>query len=99
MLLGDPFSATVAHQYGIVTEVTADADTLAAATSAARKRAAKPPAAVRFTKMLMKKPMAVAVADQIHEEIAHFDRQLRSPEAAKAFSAFSKDRSTHRTTR
>jgi enoyl-CoA hydratase/carnithine racemase len=99
MLLGDPFSATVAHQYGIVTEVTADADTLAAATSAARKLAAKPPAAVRLTKMLMKKPMAVAVADQIHEEIAHFDRQLRSPEAAEAFRAFSKDRSTHRTTR
>src|SRR5262249_32285961 len=65
MLLGEPFSAAVAHQYGIVTEVTADADTLAVATSAARKLAAKPPDAARLTKMLMKRPVAEAVADQI----------------------------------
>jgi enoyl-CoA hydratase/carnithine racemase len=94
LLLGEPFSAVTAYQYGIVTEITADAGTLAAATSAARKLAAKPPTAVRLTKMLMKKPMAEAVARQMDEETEHFDRQLQSPEAAEAFRAFSQRRTT-----
>jgi len=52
--------------------------------------AAKPPDAARLTKMLMKRPVAEAVAGQIQEEITHFDRLLRSPEAAEAFRAFSR---------
>ena len=92
LLLGEPFSAIKAHQFGIVTDVVADSETVDAANQAAKKLAAKPPAAVRLTKMLMKKPTADAVAKQMLEEIEHFDRQLRSPEAAEAFKAFSEKR-------
>jgi enoyl-CoA hydratase/carnithine racemase len=92
LLLGEPFSAAEAHQYGIVTEVVADGETLDAATQAARKLAAKPPAAVRLAKSLMKQPTAAAVAKQVQVEVEHFDRQLRSPEAAEAFRAFAEKR-------
>jgi enoyl-CoA hydratase/carnithine racemase len=92
LLLGEPVSAAKAHEYGIVTEVVADSETLDAATRAAKKLAAKPPAAVRLTKMLMKKPAAEAVTNQILEEAEHFVRQLGSPEAAEAFRAFSEKR-------
>jgi enoyl-CoA hydratase/carnithine racemase len=88
LLLGEPFSAVQAQQYGIVTEVVADGETVAAAMQAAIKLAAKPPAALRLTKQLMKQPAAETVAKQIQEEARHFETQLRSPEAAEAFKAF-----------
>ena len=57
-------------------------------TTAARKLAAKPPAALRLSKMLMKKVLTEAVARQMSDEAAHFGTQRRSPEAAEAFNAF-----------
>ena len=92
LLLGEPFSAATAHQYGIVTKVLADGETVAAATQAAKKLATRPPAAARLTKMLMKRSTAEAVAERILEESEHFDRQLRSPEAAEALAAFDEKR-------
>jgi enoyl-CoA hydratase/carnithine racemase len=88
LMLGEPFSAVEAQQYGLVTEVVADGETVAAAVQAASKLAPKPPAALRLTKQLMKQPAAEAVAKQIQEEARHFETQLRSPEAAEAFKAF-----------
>ena len=80
------------RQYGIVTEVVADGAALETATAAAQKLAAKPPAAIRLTKMLMKQGAAAAVAKQMQEEGEHFGRQLGSPEAAEAFKAFAEKR-------
>ena len=88
LLLGEAFAASEARDYGIVTRVVADAEALDAAQAAARQLAAKPPAALRLTKMLMKQPMAQAVARQMHEEVRHFGAQRGSPEAAEAFKAF-----------
>ena len=92
LLLGEPFSAAKAQAYGIVTEVVADGAALETATAAAQKLAAKPPAAIRLTKMLMKQGAAAAVAKQMQEESEHFRRQLGSPEAAEAFKAFAEKR-------
>ena len=88
LLLGEAFSAAKARDYGIVTEVVDDDAVLDTAMAAAKKLAAKPPAALRLAKGLMKKAMAAAVAQQMREEGEHFARQLRSPEAAEAFKAF-----------
>jgi len=88
MLLGEAFSATKALDYGIVTDVVPDHEAFQVAMTAARKLAAKPPAALRLAKMLMKKPMAENVARQMSEEAGHFARQRSSPEAAEAFEAF-----------
>jgi len=92
LLLGEPFPAVKAHAYGIVTEVVADNEAVNAATSAAQQLAAKAPAALRLTKMLMKRGTAAAVTQQMLEEGEHFARQLRSPEAVEAFRAFSEKR-------
>jgi enoyl-CoA hydratase/carnithine racemase len=89
LMLGEPFSAAKALQYGLVTEVLADgAAALAAAQAAASKLAAKPPAALHMTKMLLKRPHAEQVAAQVGDETRHFVEQLRSPEAAEALKAF-----------
>jgi enoyl-CoA hydratase/carnithine racemase len=88
LLLGEPFSATKAHEYGLVTEVTPDGMELETALVVAGKLAAQPPAALRLTKMLMKKGMAQAAAAQMREEGSYFGERLRSPEAMEAFKAF-----------
>jgi enoyl-CoA hydratase/carnithine racemase len=89
LMLGEPFAAAKALQYGLVTEVAADgAAALAAAQAVAAKLAAKPPAALHLTKLLLKGPHAKQVAAQVTDETRYFVEQVRSPEAAEAFQAF-----------
>ena len=93
LMLGEPFSAAMALQYGLVTEVSADAAAaLKAAQAAAAQLSAKPAAALHLIKMLLKRPHAEQLATQIGEETRHFVEQLRSPEAVEAFKAFSEKR-------
>lgn len=89
LLLGEPFSAAKALEYGLITGIAADGEAaLALAKAAASKLAAKPPAALRLAKMLMKQAGAEATAKQVQNETASFVDQLRSPEAAEALKAF-----------
>jgi enoyl-CoA hydratase/carnithine racemase len=89
LMLGEPFSAATALQYGLITAIAADGEAaLSAAKAAAAKLAAKPPAALRLAKRLMKQGAAEAVARQVREETAGFAEQLRSPEAKEAMEAF-----------
>ena len=88
LLMGDAFSADTARDYGIVTDVVADAEAFPIAYTAAQKLAAKPPAALRLAKMLMKQALARPTATQMSEEARHFALQRSSPEAAEAFKAF-----------
>jgi enoyl-CoA hydratase/carnithine racemase len=89
LMLGEPFSAATALQCGLVTDVAADGEAaLNAAKTAAGKLAAKPPAALRLTKKLMKQNGAQAVSQQIRDETDRFVEQLHSPEAAEALKAF-----------
>lgn len=94
LLLGEPFSAATALQYGLINGIAADGEAaLAMAKAAASKLAAKPPAALRLAKMLLKRAGAEATARQIRNETAGFVEQLRSPEAAEAMNAFFEKRS------
>jgi enoyl-CoA hydratase/carnithine racemase len=88
LMLGEPFTAAKAREYGIVTDVVADEEALGTAMAAAKKLVAKPPASLRLTKMLMKKGLAESVAKHMGEEGVHFAHQLHSPEAAEALKAF-----------
>jgi enoyl-CoA hydratase/carnithine racemase len=88
LMIGEPFGATRATECGMVSAVLPDAQVLAHATTQARKLAAKPPAALRLTKHLMRRGLRTEVAETIKEEIANFQRQLESPHAKEAFSAF-----------
>ena len=89
LMLGEPFSAAKALQYGLVTEVSADGPAaLKAAEAVAAQLSAKPQSALHLIKQLLKGPHAEQLAAQIGDETRHFAEQVRSPEAAEAFHAF-----------
>lgn len=86
-LLGEPFTAAAAKEYGIVNAVFAEDRLLDEATAVARKIAAKPPTAVKLTKQLLRQTKG-DVAGQMAAEGAHFRAQLKSAEAREAMTAF-----------
>lgn len=86
-LLGEPFTAATAKEYGIVNAVVSTDRLLEEAMTAARKIAAKPPTAVRLTKQLLRHSRG-DVAGQMAAEGAHFRAQLKSAEAREAMTAF-----------
>lgn len=88
LLLGRPFDAARAYEVGLVNAVVPDGELLATARAAASELAALPPASVRLTKELMRRPGAEAVAAQMAEEARLFAERLGSPEAREAFTAF-----------
>ncbi|MCC6608074.1 MAG: enoyl-CoA hydratase [Burkholderiales bacterium] len=88
LLLGEPFDAARAREAGIVNEVLAPDLVLTAAEQAAHKLAAKPPAAVRVTKRLLKAQMRAMTDAALAEELREFLERLVSPEAKEAFAAF-----------
>jgi enoyl-CoA hydratase/carnithine racemase len=88
LLLGEPFSAQKAKDFGLVTEVIPEDQLFDFALAQAKKLASRPAASVRLTKRLMKQGQAAAVMQQIKIESGHFGERLASPEAKEAFSAF-----------
>jgi len=88
LLLGEPFDAATAREFGIVTEIVAPGELMNAAMNTARKLAALPPSSVRITKALMKRGLRTGIDETMAEELKHFIARLDSPEAKEAFSAF-----------
>ncbi|MGY8523636.1 enoyl-CoA hydratase [Paracidovorax citrulli] len=88
LLLGEPFDAAHAEQIGLVTRVVPAAELPAFALAQARKLAALPASSLRETKRLMKGAEADAVRTRMAQEGEVFGRQLQSPEAKEAFTAF-----------
>lgn len=87
LLLGETFSAAKGQQVGIINEVVADEALLPHAWGAAQKLAAKPPAALRMAKALMKQNGRLTL-QAMHQESQQFRDRLQSPEAIEAFTAF-----------
>lgn len=87
LLLGEPFDAATAKEYGIANAVHADDQVLAEAMKVAAKLAAKPPTAMRLTKQLLRQTRG-DVAGQMAAEGVHFRSQLKSAEAREAMNAF-----------
>jgi enoyl-CoA hydratase/carnithine racemase len=88
LLLAEPFSAALAHEYGFVNQVLADDAVLDRAGQVAGALAKKPPAAIRASKKLMRDAYRDAVEQAMRAEAEVFVGALRSPEAAEAFQAF-----------
>ena len=89
LLLGEPFDAQAALRTGLINAV-CPRDALAAKLEGvAVALAAKPPASVRITKQLLKgSGYETEVIARQDEELVHFGRQLASPEAREAMTAF-----------
>ncbi len=88
LLLGEPFDAQTAAACGIVGKVLPDAEVIEHARGQARKLAAKPPAAVRTSKALMRRAFRSEIEEAISVESAQFRERLESAEAREAFAAF-----------
>ena len=87
LVLGEPFDAKTAVEYGLVTEIVEEDRLEEALTAMAERIAAKPPEAVRITKQLLAST-AGSLEDRIAAEGQHFAERLQSAEAAEAFQAF-----------
>ena len=88
LLGGEAIGAEQAREWGLVSRVVADAEAIPQAQASALTLAAKPPAALRTSKYLLKHRLAPLVQQTLAEEGAHFAQLLRSPEAQEALSAF-----------
>ncbi len=93
LLLGEPFSAEQALEWGLINGLCADAEaTLELALAKARRLAGLPATAVQLSKALLKRAEAEAVRETIAVESRHFIELLHSPEAAAALQAFASRR-------
>jgi enoyl-CoA hydratase/carnithine racemase len=88
LLFGEPFNAAKAYEIGLVNAIHPDAALLDAALERARKLTTLPAASLRETKRLLKQGQAALVLQTMQAEGEIFKRQLASPEAKEAFSAF-----------
>ena len=88
LLLGEPFSAESAMEWGLVNRIVPPTEANALAQQQAAKLAAKPLSSLITTKRLMKKGQDAVVAERMKEEGATFSRMLTEPAAREAFSAF-----------
>lgn len=88
LLLGDPFSAQDAVDFGIANAVLPAGEVVNHARRVAERFNALPPAAVRESKRLMRRAGGDKVLETIAVEGGIFAERLTSPEAREAFSAF-----------
>jgi len=88
LLFGEPFDSETAIQAGLVNRVVPSSELLAFARKRAAQLAAKPPAAVRETKALLKAAGAESLTQCINTEGETFLRLLAEPHAQEAIHAF-----------
>jgi len=87
LFFGEPFSADVAHELGIVNQIFPEQELLQSAVTRAQQLVQKPPSALRATKALLKRNSR-AMIDAMNSESEQFAALLQGPEAKEAFSAF-----------
>ena len=88
LLTGDAFSAETARECGIVNQVVAADELEALAWSRAEQLAAKPPEALRQTKMLLRRGSALAVEQTMQLELEMIGGRLVSDEVRGIMQAF-----------
>ena len=88
LFFGEPFSAQEARDLGLVNEVFADSKLAEAVLGKAQQLAAKPPAALRATKKLLKAGVADAIRQAMTRETEQFAGLLQAGEAKEAMAAF-----------
>ena len=92
LLLGDPFSAESAMDWGLVNRIVPPTEAAALAQQQARRLASKPLSSLLETKRLMKHSQQALIAQSMQQEAASFGRMLTEPAAREAFTAFMQKR-------
>ena len=88
LMLGEPFSADKALACGIVNQVAAADELAALAQSKAEQLAAKPPEALRQTKMLLRRGSAQALQETMQLELEMIGERLVSDEVRGIMQTF-----------
>ena len=88
LFLGEPISAHMAWEFGLINNVFRDEDLLSEVSVQARKLANQPPESVRLTKRLLKASRLKSIEETIATESGYFAELLGSPEFAEAFATF-----------
>jgi enoyl-CoA hydratase/carnithine racemase len=91
-MLGQAFSAEVAAEVGLVTQVVPDAELSATVTQTAKKLAAKPIGALRATKKLLRESSRQQIDQAVKAELEEFSTRVRSAEVREVFTAFMEKR-------
>lgn len=91
-MLGQAFSAEVAAQVGLVTQVVPDAELSETVTQTAKKLAAKPIGALRATKKLLRESSRQQIDQAVKAELEEFSKRVRSAEVREVFTAFMEKR-------
>ena len=90
LLQGKAFTAQDACDTGLATSATPKGQALAAAQATAADLARQPPAALRLTKAMLRRPDRQAIQDTLDYEAQQFHLRLQSEEAQAAFAKFFK---------
>ncbi|GAB3411358.1 enoyl-CoA hydratase [Massilia agilis] len=88
LLLGEAFGVQEAFEMGLVTRVLPAGELAAFVQQQMAKLVALPPASIRATKALMKRPRTDAINDTMAVENKQFGAMLLGAEAKEAFTAF-----------
>ena len=88
LMLGEPFSAAKALEFGLVNAVYPDDELIDRAFIQVEKLVQQPPASVRTTKALLKRPVSKKITETMAVEREHFSERLKSGESDEAFRAF-----------
>jgi enoyl-CoA hydratase/carnithine racemase len=88
LMLGEPFSAAQANEFGLITAVVPGPELMARATEIAQKLARKPPTALSACKELLKRPEREHLEQSVALETEEFAVRVRSADAKEAISAF-----------
>ena len=88
ILLGEPFGAEAAADFGLVSHVVPKGDIAAALAKTVAALLAKPPEALRQTQALLRREDVDELLDRIELENGHFGERLASDEVKQAIAAF-----------
>jgi len=91
MLAAEPIDAQTALAWALITRIVDEAGLQDEARAVAQRIAALPPAALRRTRELLRRPQAT-IAAQIERESEEFTAQLHSEEVREAMAAFQEKR-------
>ena len=88
LLLGEPFGAEEAREFGLVSHVVARGELTDALASTVAALLAKPKEALRLTQRLLRHGETGEVLEQMELENGHFSERLTSVEVREAITAF-----------
>lgn len=88
LMFGEPFSAQLAHELGVVNAVLPEGQVLDHALERCRKLTEQPASSLLLSKQLLKRAQQALVRETMRHENEVFRQRLASPEAKEAFAAF-----------